>query len=90
LKRYRRNAEYASDSRAFRPIDRNGRLKVVIAAEALERRKSLQIFLRAAPQGTPILITGHSLGGCLASVLAPCVAHWVGNASTCPLAARKT
>jgi hypothetical protein len=44
--------------------------------------KSLETFLRAAPQGTPILITGHSLGGCLASVLAPCVAHWVGDASS--------
>jgi hypothetical protein len=38
LKRYRRNAEYASDSRAFRPIDRNERVRVIIAAEALERR----------------------------------------------------
>ena len=27
------------------------------------------------------LITGHSLGGCLASVLAPCVANWVGSTS---------
>jgi hypothetical protein len=42
--------------------------------------KSLETFLCAAPQGTPMLITGHSLGGCLASVLAPCVAHWVGDA----------
>jgi Lipase (class 3) len=25
--------------------------------------------------------TGHSVGGCLASVLAPCVANWVGSAS---------
>ena len=38
MKRYRRNAEYASDSRAFRPIDRNERVRVVCAAEALERR----------------------------------------------------
>ena len=29
--------------------------------------KSLETFLTAAPEGTPILITGHSLGGCLAS-----------------------
>ena len=34
---------------------------------------SLESFLTAAPEGTPILITGHSLGGCLASALAPCV-----------------
>jgi len=44
--------------------------------------KSLETFLTTAPEGTPILITGHSLGGCLASVLAPCVANWVGNASS--------
>jgi triacylglycerol lipase len=44
--------------------------------------KSLETFLIAAPEGTPILITGHSLGGCLASVLAPCVADWRGGASS--------
>jgi Lipase (class 3) len=44
--------------------------------------KSLEAFLTAAPLGTPILITGHSLGGCLAAVLAPCVASWVGSASS--------
>ena len=44
--------------------------------------KSLEIFLTAAPAGTPILITGHSLGGCLASALAPCVASWVGGPSS--------
>jgi triacylglycerol lipase len=43
--------------------------------------ESLETFLTAAPEGTPILITGHSLGGCIASVLAPCVANWVGSAS---------
>ena len=43
--------------------------------------QSLETFLTAAPEGTPILITGHSLGGCLASVLAPCVANWVGGAA---------
>jgi len=44
--------------------------------------KSLETFLTAAPEGSPILITGHSLGGCLASALAPCVADWVGDASS--------
>ena len=44
--------------------------------------QSLETFLTAAPEGTPILITGHSLGGCLASVLAPCVADWRGGASS--------
>jgi hypothetical protein len=38
MKRFRRNAEYASDSRVFHPIDRNQRTRVIIAAEALERR----------------------------------------------------
>jgi len=42
---------------------------------------SLETFLTAAAEGTPILITGHSLGGCLASVLAPCVANWTGGAT---------
>jgi Lipase (class 3) len=41
---------------------------------------SLESFLITAPEGTPILITGHSLGGCLASALAPCVADWRGSA----------
>ncbi|GEM_PF-5611150 len=44
--------------------------------------ETLETFLTAAPEGTPILITGHSLGGCPASVLAPCVANWVGNTSS--------
>ena len=38
MKRFRRNAEYASDSRAFQPIDRNQRVRITVAAEALERR----------------------------------------------------
>src|SRR5262252_9603596 len=42
--------------------------------------ESLETFLSAAPEGTPILITGHSLGGCLASALAPCVANWMRGA----------
>ena len=41
---------------------------------------SLETFLTVAPERTPILITGHSLGGCLASALAPCVADWRGSA----------
>jgi hypothetical protein len=36
--RFRRNAEYATDSLAFKPIDRNQRTRVIVAAEALERR----------------------------------------------------
>ena len=38
MKRFRRNAEYASDSLCFKPIDRNERVRVIVAAEALERR----------------------------------------------------
>jgi hypothetical protein len=43
--------------------------------------ESLETFLTAAPEEAPILITGHSLGGCLASALAPCVADWRGGAA---------
>ena len=49
---------------------------------AQDGTESLETFLTAVPEGTPILITGHSLGGCLASVLAPCVADWRGSASS--------
>jgi hypothetical protein len=35
-----------------------------------DRTASLETFLTAAPEGTPIPITGHSLGGCLAAALA--------------------
>jgi hypothetical protein len=38
MKRFRRNAEYAIDSFCFHPIDRNGRVRVIVQAEALERR----------------------------------------------------
>jgi hypothetical protein len=44
--------------------------------------ESLETFLTAAPEETPILITGHSLGGCLASALAPCVANWMRGAAS--------
>ena len=43
---------------------------------------SLETFLTAAPEGTPVLITGHSLWGCLASALAPCVANWMSRAAS--------
>jgi pimeloyl-ACP methyl ester carboxylesterase len=46
-----------------------------------DETQDLETFLKAAPKGPPVLITGHSLGGCLASALAPCVAHWIGGAS---------
>ena len=38
MKRFRRNAEYGADERVFRPVDRNLRTRIIIAAEALERR----------------------------------------------------
>ena len=37
MKRFRRNAEYVADS-CFKSIDRNERVRIIIAAEALERR----------------------------------------------------
>jgi hypothetical protein len=38
MKRFRRNAEYVPDSLAFEPIDRNQRVRVMAAADALEVR----------------------------------------------------
>src|SRR5215471_8634992 len=38
MKHFRRNAEYAIDSLCFDPIDRNGRVRVIVQAEGLERR----------------------------------------------------
>ena len=38
MKRFRRNAEYVTDLHAFTPIDRNGRVRVIAEAEALELR----------------------------------------------------
>ena len=38
MKRFRRNAVYAIDSFCFAPIDRNGRTRVIVQAEELERR----------------------------------------------------
>ena len=38
MKRFRRNAEYAIDSFCFTPIDQNGRIRVIVQAEELERR----------------------------------------------------
>jgi hypothetical protein len=38
MKRFRRNAEYVTDVHAFIPIDRNGRIRVITEAEALELR----------------------------------------------------
>jgi hypothetical protein len=32
MERFRRNAEYVADSYAFKPIDRNQRTRIVIAA----------------------------------------------------------
>lgn len=49
--------------------------------EMKDASNSLEAFLRAAAKDTAILITGHSLGGCLASALAPCVANWLGRSS---------
>jgi hypothetical protein len=41
----------------------------------------LVTFLRGLSGGTDVFFTGHSLGGCLASVLAPSVAYQLGASS---------
>jgi hypothetical protein len=41
----------------------------------------LTSFLRASGEQAQIFVTGHSLGGCLASVLAPALAHQLGTAN---------
>ncbi|MGC2201230.1 MAG: lipase family protein [Stellaceae bacterium] len=41
----------------------------------------LKTFITAKAQHAQILVTGHSLGGCLAAALAPCIATWVGAAN---------
>ena len=38
MKCFRRNAEYATELVCFTPIDRNQRVRIIIAAETLERR----------------------------------------------------
>lgn len=41
----------------------------------------LKTFITTKTQHAQVLVTGHSLGGCLAAALAPCIATWVGAAS---------
>ena len=41
----------------------------------------LKSFVTSLPPAAEITITGHSLGGCLAAVLAPCIATWRGGAA---------
>jgi hypothetical protein len=54
-------------------------LRQILAMQ--DETQNLETFLKAAPKGPPILITGHSLGGCLASALTPCAAYWIGGVS---------
>ena len=42
---------------------------------------NLKSFITSRAQHAQILVTGHSLGGCLAAALAPCIATWVGAAN---------
>jgi hypothetical protein len=55
-------------------------LRQILAMQ--DEAQSLEVFLKAAPEGTPILMTGHSLGGCLVSALAPCAVNWTGGAAS--------
>jgi len=41
----------------------------------------LRSFITTKAQTAKILVTGHSLGGCLAAALAPCIAAWLGGAA---------
>jgi hypothetical protein len=41
----------------------------------------LRTFITTKALHAQILVTGHSLGGCLAAALAPCIATWVGAAN---------
>jgi hypothetical protein len=41
----------------------------------------LKSFVTSLPPAAEITVTGHSLGGCLAAALSPCVATWRGGAA---------
>lgn len=41
----------------------------------------LKTFIRTKAETARVLVTGHSLGGCLAAALAPCIASWLGEAA---------
>jgi hypothetical protein len=41
----------------------------------------LKTHITKHAQHAQILVTGHSLGGCLAAALAPCIASWLGGAA---------
>src|SRR6266480_2582838 len=52
-----------------------------IQADTLDGQTiDLATFLTQAGESAQILVTGHSLGGCLASVLAPSIAYRLGSA----------
>ena len=61
MKRFRRNAEYATDSRVFRSIDRNQRVRIIASAEALERRTKA----KGQKSGVPLGLSGLQLLRCL-------------------------
>jgi hypothetical protein len=54
-------------------------LSILLAMD--DGRTDLKTFIATKAQGAQILVTGHSLGGCLAAALAPCVATWLGDAA---------
>ena len=52
-----------------------------IQADTLDgQTMDVATFVAQAGEGAQVLVTGHSLGGCLASVLAPSVAYRLGSA----------
>ena len=46
-----------------------------------DRTSDLRSFITTKAQTAQVLVTGHSLGGCLAAALAPCIAAWLGGAA---------
>ncbi len=67
------------DKRQNRARDRAG-LPILLAIN--DGTADLKTFITTKARAAQILVTGHSLGGCLAAALAPCIAAtWLGGAA---------